>query len=378
MERDRKSRCWRDGAIGVAGAMLVLLALAYHFDLLEREPYPVMRSELQVDDVDTIRLLPRFQWLDNHRLAVVAFDHRKPMPNGRSYQMDALFVWDIATSSTPKVVEPDVGGLCIRDGQVLYFKRVIDPSGATYRDSQRRVHYRGPLGKGEPIPFKEPTDPKTCAPKSDRSGLPGWTQSIRDPEINLRRLRPEHGFLVIDRDSPTNWPRSIRLYPPGERREQEVDLSRMLGAHQRSPVTMGVYPTWYAHQGAYFVRGFRGGDPHWWLYPDGRLVEAWRIPEGGINYRDRRGTGTYMAPTATFPVQGTTDYDHQFIGSGGLYALADFFNPRRVVKGRIGQELEVSPDGCKVAFANDDRWSIDKDSPRHVFKLQIINLCPEK
>jgi hypothetical protein len=184
--------------------------------------------------------------------------------------------------------------------------------------------------------------------------------------------------VVIDRDSPSDWPRSIRLYRPDERRELGVDLNRMLGSHRSSPVIMGVDAIWYPHRGAYFVKGLTGGGPFWWLSPDGPIAEAWRIPDGGINYRDGRATGTPMAPTAMFPVQGTTEYDHRFIGSGGLYSLADFSSPRRVVKGRIGQELEVSPNGCKVAYANDERWHIDRDAPRDVFKLQVITLCSEK
>jgi hypothetical protein len=36
----------------VVGVLLSLLALAYHFDFLERQPYPVLRSELQVEGRD--------------------------------------------------------------------------------------------------------------------------------------------------------------------------------------------------------------------------------------------------------------------------------------------------------------------------------------
>lgn len=89
--------------------------------------------------------------------------------------------------------------------------------------------------------------------------LPEWTNAVRYPAINLRRLRPEHGFLVIDRDSPTDWPRSIRLYRAGEGREQGVDLSRVLGLHRPSPVIMGVDAIWYLDRGAYFVRALTGG-----------------------------------------------------------------------------------------------------------------------
>lgn len=376
MEQDTKSRRWRYGVAGLAGGLLISLAAAYHFDLLERDPYPVLRSELQVDDVNTNLLLPRFQWLDDHRLVVVAFDHHKPMPNGRSHQMDALVVWDIATNTTTKVVEPDVGGLCVLDGQVLYFKRQIDPTGATSRDSQRRIHYRGPIGKGEPIPFKEPTDPKTCAPKSDRSGLPEWTSTVRDPAINVRRLRPEHGFLVIDRDSPTDWPRSIRLYRPGEGKEQGVDVTHLLvGPPQRYAV--GIDPEFFVFSGAYYISLIAPGIPAWWLYPDGRLDRLWTVSKGGFPFKPPTGMGAVI-PTRVFPITSANGPVQGAHSDNGLYSLEDFKNPRRLVRGRIGQELEVSPNGCKVAYANDDRRHIDRDVPRHVFKLQVITLCPEK
>lgn len=367
MEQESKTRDWRYGVAVLGGGLLISLAAAYHFDLLEREPYPVLRSELQIDDVDTNLLLPRFQWLDDHRLVVVAFDHFKPMPTGRSHQMDALVVWDIATNTTTKVVEPDVGGLCVLDGQVLYFKRLIDPTGAIYRDSQRRIHYRGPIGKGEPIPFKEPTDPRTCAPKSDHSGLPEWANAERDADANIRRLKPEDGFLVIRRTSRDAPAEGIVLHRPDG---SSSDVSSILG--ERSVKYPYVQPIYFAFKNAYLMH-LSGS----WLHRDGRV-----IPDSALSPKplviDRSLRGDHLTPTAKSPVFVARTFEPGYIGKQGLYELIVTDRHRRVITGRIGREREVSPDGCKVAYANDDRWRIDRNAPRDVFKLQVITLCSEK
>ncbi len=372
MDGKGESRRWRCGAVGIGGVMLVLFAAAaYHFDLTDQEPYPVLRSELHVEDMQPGFVNPRFRWLDNDRIVALVGERPDPLPRDRKRMIHAMKVWDVRTNDVRTLVPDDVDALCLADG---YFRIMVRKSGPDGKETLEFYAGRaGALQRVSPGRF----DSMSCRPLGEVP-LPEWTNAVRDPAINLRRLRPEHGFLVIDRDSPTDWPRSIRLYRAGEGREQGVDLSRVLGLHRPSPVIMGVDAIWYPHRGAYFVRALTGGEPFWWLSPDGQMAEAGRIPDGGINYRNRRGTGTQMAPTATFPVQGTTDYDHRFIGTGGLYSLADFLNPRRLVRGRIGQELEVSPDGCKVAYANDDRWRIDRDAPRDVFKLQVITLCTEK
>lgn len=369
-EQKPKSRRWCYGAAGVVGATLAVFALAFYFDLFEREPYPVLRSELQVEEPQS-PTLPRFRWLDNHRVVVLVGERPDPRPRDRKRMIHAMKAWDLRSNQVRTLVADDVDALCLVDGYFRIMVRTGGPDGkeelvflAGREDALQRV----PPGR---------FDHGSCRPLADVP-LPEWTNAIRDSAINLRRLRSEHGFLVIDRDSPTDWPRSIRLYRQGEEREQGVDLNRMLEAHHPSPVVMGVDSIWYPYRGSYYVRALTGSEAFWWLYPDGRIEEAWRIPDGGIKYRNKGGTGTSMAPTARFPVQGITDYDHRFIGSGGLYSLADFSNPKRVVKGRIGQELEVSPDGCKVAFANDDRRYIDRDEPREVFKLQVITLCSEQ
>ena len=355
--------------------LLAALALA-GCDVLEASPYPVVKSDLVVTDVNTQLNLPRFQWLNNHQLVVVAFDHEIPRPNNRAYLTESLVLWDTTTNTTTKIVEPDVGGLCLRNDQVKYFKRKTDPEGMIPRDSQQREHFVGPLGKGKRIDFQEPTDAMTCDSKKMQGGLPDWTKNIPNPEINIRRLRPEHGFIVIDRESPRHWPRSIKLYQ--HEKNAPIDLPRILEGDGPNPDTLGVYPKWYSHRQAYYLPALRSGSPSWWLMPSGELEIAWQIPDGGIKLPSKTMTRTAISVATEIPVIGASEYNIETIRESGLYALSDFNNPKRIVKGRIAQELEVSPDGCKVAFGNDDRPTIDPRKPMLFHKLQVINLCPEK
>ena len=63
MGQERKSRRWRDGAGSVAALCLTVLTAGC--DLLEREPYPVMRSEFQVEEGSSDGSRTRFRWLDS-------------------------------------------------------------------------------------------------------------------------------------------------------------------------------------------------------------------------------------------------------------------------------------------------------------------------
>lgn len=342
-------------------------------DAIEASPYPVIKSDLVVTEVNTQINLPRFQWLNNHQLVVVAFDHEIPRPNNRAYLTESLVLWDITTNKTTQIVEPDVGGLCLKGDQIKYFKRKTDPEGVIPRDSQQREHFVGPLGKGKAIDFQEPTDAMTCDSKKTQGGLPEWTKSIPNPEINIRRLQPEHGFLVVKRSAVEQEVNEIAMYAP--QAPGSLDVSKLLGGRPVKRPTIS--PRYFEFKKAYLVESVSKDIPAWWLYPDGQIEKAWRLSRGDMNV-SKTLSGGLLIPTAVFPIFGANTFEPGPIGDNGLYSFAGLNNPKRIVKGRIAQELEVSPDGCKVAFANDDRPTIDPRKPMFFHKLQVINLCPEK
>lgn len=368
MARERNSWLRRDCAGSVAALCLAILAAGC--DLLEREVYPVMRSELQVEEGSSDGSRPRFRWLDSHRIVALVGERPDPKPRDRRRMIQSMKVWDLRTNAVSTLVPEDVDALCLADGLFRYMVRKTGTDGKEILE-----FYSGTEGAMNKV-MAGRYDYLTCRPLADLP-LPDWTRSIRNPETNLRRLRPEHGFLVIDRDSPTDWPRSIRLYRSGDGHSQGIDLSAMLGKPEPSPSTMGIYATWHAHREAYYVRALKGGDPSWWLHPDGRLEKLWVVNKGDIRFTAPTGAGP-LVPTNAFPITAANGVVQGAQGDNGLYSLEDFKNPRRLVKGRIGQEIEVSPDGCKVAYANDERTRIDRDTPRHIYKLQVIDLCSEK
>ena len=59
----------------------------------------------------------------------------------------------------------------------------------------------------------------------------------------------------------------------------------------------------------------------------------------------------------------------------GIYR-DDISGPVKLVAGRVMMNQSVSPDGCLVAFGNDE--SFDLASGGGVFKLQVINACEGK
>lgn len=372
MEQETKSRRWRYGAVVLGVGLLIALAAVYHFDLLEREPYPVLRSELQVEDMRSGIFNPRFGWLDNDRVVALVGERPDPLVQDRKRMIHAMKVWNVRTNDVRTLVADDVDALCLADGYFRIMVRKNGPEGKAVLE-----FYAGREGELKKVPPGR-FDYMSCRPL-DEVPLPEWTNAVRDPAINLRRLRPEHGFLVIDRDSPTDWPRSIRLYRPGEEREQGVNVSGMLG--DRVPYALiSIHPHYYAFKGAYDIssEGIGKGSGSVWLYPNGRIEP--NSNKGRSELRPTGGIGTQSVQTNAGKVFGASRSAEDPIGDGGLFLHGD--NPetpaKRIRKGRIGQELDVSPDGCQVAFANDERKHIDKNMQRNVYKLQVINLCPEK
>ena len=349
--------------------LLAALALA-GCDVLEASPYPVIKSDLVVQNRPS-ETIQYFGWIDNQRIVAMVIDRIEPNPDGGTRIYRSLKRWDVSSNTMTTLVDDDqIAGVCVGGGNIRYYIKKHTPE-----SKERLEGYFGTDDAIRQTTEKGPFIPSTCELQS-KYPLPDWTKNIPNPEINIRRLRPEHGFIVIDRESPRHWPRSIKLYQ--HEKNAPIDLPRILEGGGPNPDTLGVYPKWYSHRQAYYLPALRSGSPSWWLMPSGELEIAWQIPDGGIKLPSKTMTRTAISVATEIPVIGASDYNIETIRESGLYVLSDFNNPKRIVKGRIAQELEVSPDGCKVAFGNDDRPTIDPRKPILFHKLQVINLCPEK
>ena len=73
-------------------------------------------------------------------------------------------------------------------------------------------------------------------------------------------------------------------------------------------------------------------------------------------------------------VFGASNFTDRPIGDGGLFLRDSKLNIKRLVKGRITDKIEVSPDGCKVAYGN-DRQEPARPTTGLTHKLEVINLC---
>ncbi len=211
----------------------------------------------------------------------------------------------------------------------------------------------------------------TCTLTRD-DPLPDWAQQL--PAINVKRLRPEHGFLVIDRDLPIQWPRSIRWYSTHADRNHGVDITTILGSQPMNHA-VGISPQFSRFKNAYYIGPVAPGLKHWWLHIDGRIEVAWAPTKMDYQLADGLGPNTII-PTAIGLVASANSARQTHIWDDGLYQLAGDGSPRRLSKGRIGSELETSPNGCQVAYLNDDRPWINAEH-QFIYNLQVTNLCPE-
>lgn len=324
---------------------------------------PVLKSELVVEDHDPRLLLGNFKWLDNDHILAVDHDHVEPLPKGGGWWVQRLILWDVRSNKTTRIHEPDVGGLCLMNGNIRFFTRKIDANAV-----ETRQYHEGTLGNFKPLDLREPIDLVSCESEENRSFLPGWAQAILP--IDIIRLKPEHGFIWIDRDDIMQKPRGLWLYPPHANKNQGIDISRIMGDYPRKNA-FGLFVKYFPHQRAYSTYAF-GVD--WWIYPDGKLEPSPSRIKSNFDF-SRKGASE-DAPTQAGVVFGASNFTDRPIGDGGLFLRDSKLNIKRLTKGRITHEIEVSPDGCKVAYGN-DRQEPARPTTGLTYKLEVINLCKE-
>lgn len=328
----------------------------------ERSPFPVMESDLTVPDGEPRSQIRNFRWLDNHRVIALVVDRIDILPRGYTKVFQSLKIWDVGSNKVTTLAEPDVGGLCVGEGFIRYYVKRTGENGKEVLD-----RYFGPVGQVKQVVLSGPLDSLTCKLKSEVR-LPEWALAI--PDVNIRRLRPEHGFLVIDRESVDKAPQALRFYRPGNTKDQVADLSKLLG--DPAAKYPSIWPRYFEHKTAYLLAAMAKGQPELWLFPDGRLEPA--LSRDKIDMKLTRMGSTYSFHTKVGALFGASSFSDDKVRNGGLFFFDERLRPQRVVKGRIGQEIEVSPDGCKAAFGNDTRERVDGYL---IHKLQVITVCQE-
>jgi hypothetical protein len=140
--------------------------------------------------------------------------------------------------------------------------------------------------------------------------------------------------------------------------------------------------TYAMFKGAYVIRTlpnilpFRVGDTatFWWLYPDGRVEDALMYQRGtDWPHADPRMIELTRAGPILFGEDPTAE-GVRYIGKAGIYRIASNMQLKSLVKGRIAN-WALSPDGCKLAFGNDDRPLVEGIRQ---YKLQVIDVCTER
>jgi hypothetical protein len=352
--------------------------------------YQVKDSGLLV--IDRPLLTPHlFYWLDNHRIIVQTNGKRVGEPSIDQYHKVGLKVWDVSINKYKDVIAPvvaDLAYLCLSDKLVTF--------GTTNWDNKnpQRYFYKAELDQNKQIKNIQPNsqigelNQFTCRLKSENP-LPEWAKNI--PQRNIVHLRPQDGFVWIDRDldsfgnplykgaqvGKSGWPRAVRLYRPGESKVQGIDLPIITQEGRNFTNTYGFEPMYYKFKDAYYFNSWSSNN-FYWLYPTGKVDIAWQVQKGDFD-KVKMTVGAEFTPTKVGLITRLFDYIQvEKIKHGGLLKVDGHGEFSYITKGRIGQSFQVSPDGCSVAFLNDDRKYIDGRHPMLFHKLQVVNLCAKE
>lgn len=168
-----------------------------------------------------------------------------------------------------------------------------------------------------------------------------------------------------------------RLYRPGGNAEEGISIGDTLKIRMDKTTDIGWTTAYVSHKGAYVLRTGHFVSPLqagvkatlWWLYPDGRIEEI-------VTYRRTEedwpfANVEYVVPTKAgiFFGGGERTLTNR-VGESGIYKMTSKA-PQRVVAGRV-TPMVLSPDGCKLAYGNDDRPLYE--GVKH-YKLQIVDVC---
>lgn len=320
-----------------------------------------------------------FKWLDNQHIIAVNYSFNESNPTLESKPLKKLVIWNIGNKELKTLPYTNVGSLCVNDGLISFYtkEKVYTNSKVNLKSESRKndvESYSGTLNNLQRHKYG-PVDFMSCKRLEDIS-LPEWAQSI-DP-LNIIRLKPQHGFLWIDRyvnKIDVRKPKGIWLYPPNTNKSQGINISKFL---KEDYVNQGANREikYFHFQKAYWYSSL---NKDWWIYPNGKIEAIQPISKTNFKWESYRKYLSEPVITKVGMVFGTRDYKNLFIDENdGLFKRDEKLDIHRLVKGRIDSQLELSPDGCKVAFSVDRRETLNTPSGSLIGKLEVIDLCKEK
>jgi hypothetical protein len=221
----------------------------------------------------------------------------------------------------------------------------------------------------------------SCRPESELPPMPAWMAEAKKQGRIFSRLRPEHGWLEWEKPQPAEAYRNLakyptRLYRPGAKADAGVFFGDVLKARLDKATDIDWTTTYVPHKDAYVLRTSHMGSQNagvkatlWWLYPDGRLEEIVTYQRDESHWPFANVHLVVPAQASVFFVGADTKWS-KHIGADGLYKIIAQA-PQRVVAGRITPTV-LSPDGCKLAFGNDERPVVEGTKQ---YKLQIVDVC---
>ncbi len=338
-----------------------------------KSPWPVIESR--------IAYATRFEgepiyWLDNDRVLVPGYERLADVPVGKeapgTFGARGLYVWDTRANTTTR--HGDLSqhySLCYNDGFITY--TTSDENG------RKRHQSEGVFGKEQPLPVDS---------RPSYDAQPAYSAC---PRIDFeKRLRPEHvgrhvparflkegdGYLSADepREPGSPIPRehlngTVKLYRPDG--SEPVALPIL-----SKEVFFGTKLTYspFAQRYVLIPHTSRNGNPDSdaVIWPHREPMPVYLISANGDVQTLNVPYGTWVPPHMAWPTtKGLFIASSNAPSANSKQAGGWLLKDGRMIKlfDHLVSAAGVSPDGCKIAYANNDF------NPKTTEYTQVIDLC---
>lgn len=345
-----------------------------------KSPWPVTESRLAYGT--------RFEgdpiyWLDNDRVLVPGYERHADVPVGKeapgTFTSLGLYVWDTKKNTYERLsgLRPRYT-LCYNDGFIVY----TPLSEGENEEAAYRVR-EGPLGHEN-----EKLLSPTSTPIDYERGQPAYAPCPRiDP---AKRLRPEHvgrhvpAWFLKEEDGYFSAGVSV---VPGEgfSREQRNLPVRLYRAGNANPIDLPILAketnygaklrySSYAKRYVFVPHTWRETSPNTSQseWPSDRPMPVYLLATSGDVQTINVPYGTWVPPHMALPTkQGLFIASSNAPSTNSKQAGGWMLKDSRMIKlfDHLVTAAGVSPDGCKIAYANNDF------TPETTEYVRVINLC---
>lgn len=292
--------------------------------------------------------------------SVYWIDNRKVLFHGTSAKTDSagaqsrLYVWDTQENAvTPYAYTGRIGTFCLKDGYIRY---------GLERDDKFYVR-RGPLGKEQEAYTPPPPEDPELAPRVNELTCREYRRADqpRSERFSFSPLRPGHGYWGFDYVS-RDVGKPLLFLPEGARQPIELPIE----AREKGYLDYSEYANVYVIYRLAGLASLRERPTKvWLLHPSGQ-VDTIDIPKGPWT-----GYSARYAPTRAGLImtsRGLTAGSGP--GAAGLY-LVNGDRVEKILAGLI-EDIDVSPDGCKVAISVNPYTSELRRS-----RIKMIDVCKQ-